>query len=137
MAKNKLSIHAFARMLSGRQYGNEISKVEEKTAKEQGLLVIFGASDDLVELRGAIHEEVSAYNGTSFRLENDGLVMPHECDCEFCTFDPDDGAEIKVLWDEGEYSWMFETEIPHATFEIVEGEEKYCQGIVLEMKSVR
>jgi hypothetical protein len=37
---------------------SEINKAEERQAKDAGLVVVFGYSDDGVELRGAIHDEV-------------------------------------------------------------------------------
>ncbi len=52
-----------AKRLDGRLIGNEISKEEEAKAQEDGLIVIFGASDDLAEIRGAIYDEVGCYDG--------------------------------------------------------------------------
>ena len=40
-----------AAMLNGREYGKEITKAEEEKAKANGLVVIYGYSDDNVELR--------------------------------------------------------------------------------------
>lgn len=31
------------------------------------------------------------------------------------------------------YSWIYQTDIPHATFEIVEGDDPYCRGIVFAL----
>ena len=36
-----------AELLNGREYGNEITSDEEKLAKESGLVVVFGYSDDM------------------------------------------------------------------------------------------
>jgi hypothetical protein len=38
-------------------------------AKDNGLVIVFGASDDLVELRGAIHDEVGACDGVVFYVD--------------------------------------------------------------------
>ncbi len=56
-----------AAQLNGREYGSEITKEEEAAAKKAGLVVVYGASDDLVELRGAIEEEVGAYDMLKYR----------------------------------------------------------------------
>lgn len=41
---------------------------------------------------------------------------------------------IEALWcKEDGYSWTYKTEIPHATFEVVEDEEPYCRGIVFAL----
>lgn len=39
-------------------------------------------------------------------------------------------AKITAIWDNYGYSWTYKTTIPHETFEIMEGEQKYCRGIV-------
>ena len=49
-------------MLNGRSYRNEITSSEEKLAKENNLVVVYGASDDLVELAGAMSEEFGDSN---------------------------------------------------------------------------
>ena len=42
--------------------------------------------------------------------------------------------KIKALWaSEGDYSWTYRTDIPHATFEIVEDGAPYCRGIVFAL----
>jgi hypothetical protein len=46
-------------------------------------------------------------------------------------------SKIKTIWDEGGYSWQYETDIPHATFEIVEDGEKYCKGIVFNLADIK
>ncbi len=43
-----------ASRLTGREYGDEITEEEEAEAKASGLFVIFGASDDLCEIRLAV-----------------------------------------------------------------------------------
>jgi hypothetical protein len=40
---------------------------------------------------------------------------------------------IKALWDTEGYSWVYETEMPHASFDIMEDGETYCRGIVVEL----
>jgi hypothetical protein len=48
--------------LTGRQYLNEVTYEEEAWLKTWGLVVVFGASDDLCQLRGAILDEVGCNN---------------------------------------------------------------------------
>ena len=45
---------------------------QEQAAKQNNLLVLFGASDDLLEMRGAIRDEVGAYDGGEYALALDG-----------------------------------------------------------------
>lgn len=63
-----------ADLLNRREYGAEISAGEAELARAAGLVVMFGASDDLVELRGAVRGEVSAYNGAKFCLDAEGVI---------------------------------------------------------------
>ena len=125
-----------AEMLNGREYGNEITKPEEKLAKEDGLVVVFGYSDDNIELRGAIKEEVGSYDGGSMFVTAAGL-LENKCEDEDCPYFEAEKAKahkIEALWcaEEG-YSWTYKTDIPHATFEIQEGGEHYCRGIVFAL----
>lgn len=58
-----LDISKFAELLDGREYLSEITKDEEQQAKELGFVVVFGQSDGLMELRGAIYDEACCYGG--------------------------------------------------------------------------
>ena len=41
-----------AELLNGNEYRDEMTKEQEQAAKQNNLLVLFGASDDLLEMRG-------------------------------------------------------------------------------------
>lgn len=128
----------FAARLNGREYLEEITSAEEEAAKLLGLVVIFGASDDLMEFRGAIHEEGDAYEGTTTYFDAGGLLQ-NDCDNEQCPHFKKlkkSAKTIKALWDKDGYSWTYETDIPHATFDIMEDGEKYCRGIVFSMSDL-
>src|SRR5438876_9739640 len=62
-----------AEKLNGREYGADISDAEEQLAKDAGLVVVFGYSDDNVEFRGAIHDEHGCYDGDSV-FDKDGFI---------------------------------------------------------------
>ena len=68
-----------AEMLSGRETGNETTPREGLSARDAGLVVVYGYSDDNVEFRGAIDEEVGAYEGTTIYLTKDGLLEEPAC----------------------------------------------------------
>ena len=53
-----MDIKEFANKLNGRTYLNEITKEEEKIAKELGYVIVFGYSDDNTEFKGAIDDEI-------------------------------------------------------------------------------
>lgn len=124
----------FASKLNGREYGEEITREEEAQAKASGLVVIFGASDDLMEFRGAIDDEIGAYEGTTAFIAPGGLLQNSSCDaCQYFQKARDEAVKVEAIWDKDGYSWIYKTDIPHATFDILEGDEKYCRGIVLEL----
>lgn len=126
-----------AAALNGNEYTNEGSKGLFAQMKAAGLVAVFGASDDLVELRGAIDNEISAYEGTTFFVEERGLVE-NDCECgDNCPNWTQRGTSVKALWSpeaiEGNPSWAFATEIPHVAFDIMDEGELYCRGIVFKL----
>ena len=128
-----------AAKLTGREYGSEITDAEAEEAKRAGLVVVFGYSDDNVELRGAVHEEIGTCGGVAVFLDIKGLIE-NECpesDCPYYARMKEKAAIIETLWcEETGYSWTYKTDIPHATFEIMEDGEHYCRGIVFALADV-
>ena len=128
--------------LDGREIGDEITDKQAAEAKEAGLVVVFGASDDLMEFRGAIYGECGACDGSAALVDGEGLLP------ERGQIDDDDTLEkffvrrktarqIRAIWNNCTlHSWTYETDIPHATFEIVEHGTPYCRGIVFSMTEV-
>lgn len=142
-----LTKETLAALLNGREYMEEITREEEKTAESAGLIVIFGASDDLMEFRGVFSDE--AYPGRRERpviFDRDGLlprweeVKDDEEDAErYFRRKRGMKASVQALWcPEGSDgpSWAYKTDIPHATFEIVEDGEVYCRGIVIDLNDL-
>lgn len=141
MTIKERAMKEFAEMLSDRSAGEEITKDEERQAADLGLVVVYGESDDNVEFRGAIDEEVGAYNGATICLTKTGLFEePHDfCtqDCPFLAAALEKAKTIKAVWhDEGEPCWTFETDIPHETFNIYEDGELFCVGIVFSVEDL-
>ena len=132
-----MNINEFAMKLNGREIGNEITPLEEKEAKKSGFVVVMGYSDDGAELYGAIREEVGCYNGADILLDKDGLVEDCDCNCKYGRIAKEKAKIIEAIWDEEGYSWIYKTDIPHATFEIYEDRDKYCRGIVFDIKSLK
>ena len=133
-----MNVQELANLLNGREYRQEITKEEAQQAKEAGLVVVYGASDDLMEFDGVIHDELGAWNGTTAYLNEHGLLV-NDCvdECPHFEKAKQKARTIKAIWhDNGEYSWTFETTISHATFDIVEDGEKYCRGIVFELATL-
>lgn len=128
-----------AGMLSGRERGKEITTEETQAAKDAGLVVVYGYSDDNVELCGAIDEEIGAFDGTTIYVTKSGLLDDPGCeDCPHWTAARKEAKAIYAVWhDEGGPCWTFETDIPHETFNIYEDGELFCVGIVFSMEHLR
>lgn len=136
----KLNAKELAALLNGRNYGDEITKEEAAQAKAAGLVVVYGASDDLMEFEGAIYDEVGCSDGGIAQVDAKGVLqsfehIDHDYDALKDFFKREDSAvEIEALWcAEPGYSWTYKTDIPHETFEIVEDGEPYCRGIVFAL----
>ena len=137
LAPVKLSKELLTGLLTGREYGKEMRKEEEMQAKAAGLIVIFGASDDLMEFRGFVDDEIGA--PTDALIDAKGLLPNRDSiddDASLKDFFAREplARTVEALWcAEDGYSWTYRTTVPHATFEIVEGGEPYCRGIVIDV----
>ena len=121
-----------AEMLDGLEYGDRIREDILKYAEENGAVIVFGASDDLMEFRGTIYDEVGGYGGGKAYVDKSGLIT-NKCDNEDCPYFREkllSAKAITAIWDSEGYSWIYKTDIPHETFEIFEDGRKYCRGIV-------
>lgn len=139
----KLTKEQLAEDLCGNEYGNEITKEQEQQAKENGLVVVFGYSDDNMELRGALNEEFGCYEGGEIEFTKDGKQI-YEDDMEILgkyNVVPNLNI-IEAIWDQpfGENdvmcSFQYETDIPHSKFKIMEDGELYCVGIVFNLSDL-
>lgn len=132
-----------AAKLNGREYWREITDEEVRQAKEAGLVVVFGASDDLIEFRGAIRDEGDCYDGGEILIDSKG-VLPSWDSASECEESAQEYFERKakartieaLFAKEGSYTWTYCTVIPHETFEIVEDGEPYCRGIVFNIGEI-
>lgn len=122
-----------AATLNGREYLSEITPTESGDAYEAGLLVVFGASDDLTEFRGAMNDEATHVIGHGIKLiehreEHDALMRDGWTP-------PADCLTIKAEWcPEGfDGSWRIGFDGPHSKFHIMEDGELYCEGIVIDV----
>ncbi len=124
-------------MLNGAEYPFKLWPEHE--AERHGLVVVYGDSDDLMELEGAIDDEVGACEGTIIKVDTFGVLpdwgdgIEDEASAEDYFKRKPNARAIEAKWDHDGYSWTYETDIPHATFEILEDGEKYCRGIVFAL----
>lgn len=129
-----------AEILTGREYGMEITKDEERQAADDGLLVLYGYSDDNVEIAGAYNDEIGAYEGAVIHLAKAGVLQEPDCDpgdCPYYAAARDATKSVRAVWhDEGGPCWTFETDVPYETFNVYEDGELFCVGIVLSVEDL-
>jgi hypothetical protein len=133
-----------AEKLNGIEYRIQFDQALIDAAQANGIVIVYGQSDDLMEFRGAINDEIGAYEGTTAWVTREGLAISFEQalndgkDALREYFKKEDCCTgIRALWaEEDGISWTFKTEIPHETFMIVEDGEPYCRGIVFALKDV-
>lgn len=135
-----------AHRLNGNEYLSEICDQLEGTARDNGLVVVFGQSDDLIQFRGAVNGEAYSYGGGDEIELFEGKLLevkePFDEVSEMKEFLEGFGVDIKTKviipkWDIDGYSWKYHTAIPHETFDILEDGEKYCQGIVFHINEIK
>lgn len=130
----------FAAKLTGREMDAEITRTEELEAEQHGLVVVYGFSDDLVEFRGDIDDEVGCYNGGKILLTKTGVLQTPDCgqdECPHFAIAKRAAKEITAKWCETDDAcWTFETGIPHETFEVFEDGALYCVGIVFSTEDL-
>lgn len=129
-----------AKMLDGREMGAEISEAEEASARAFGLVVVFGYSDDNVEFRGAIRDEIPAYNGRIIPVTRRGIVK-NDCsdeDCPYYLLMRKVAPKLRAIWsDEGPNPpWTYGLPWPHSTFNVMEDREVFCRGVVFALADV-
>lgn len=139
----KFTAKEMASMLDGGEYLKETSEAQEKLSKDSGLVIVFGYSDDNVELRGAIDDEIGAFDGTTIEIVKEGDEFKAE---SVNKYPKNDHNAIYAEWCEAtmedEYgfpkriTWSFRTDIPHETFMIYEDEEPFCRGIVFSLDDI-
>lgn len=128
-----------AAQLTGLEYTTRIPGSLIVAAQSAGLVILCGASDDLMEFYGARREEIGCYDGGTAFVDADGVLPDRDCldgDEEIAEYvqRQKSAKAIEALWcKEDGYSWTYKTDIPHATFEVVEGGEPYCRGIVFAL----
>lgn len=140
---------AFALELDGREYGRELKKEDRERAKELGIVIVYGASDDLCELDGALCDEIACYDGGAAHLSQGGVlenIIRLKCACDETEDCPlaqqviQYGNVLQIRWcadDADGYAWDYKINVPSAPFRIYDHGEKYCRGIVFFKDDLR
>lgn len=120
-------------------YGEAPDESTLSLAKTLGIVIIFGYSDDLMEFRGAVDDEMGCYDGGIAFFNKNGWVH-NKCDADDCPYALENekrATPVEALWcKEENYSWTYKTDIPHEIFEVLEDGESYCRGIVFKLSDI-
>ena len=129
-----MELKEFAAMLNGREYSYlQFTKEELQIAKDNGFVIVNGASDDLVELEGAITDEEDCWEGGTISVKAipDGGIV-HNCersntfsfDVKWCKDKDENGNVIP---------WTYDVQIEHEDFMICVDGEPYCRGFIFKV----
>jgi hypothetical protein len=129
----------WAQRLDGREYREEMTRDEDQEAADDGVLIVFGASDDLTEFRGAgLNEEWGLGEIPLRRAGKTLAIIEHP---------PNRGSLIRNGWtpppvaltvhsffdDKGFWATA---DVPHETFRVMEDGEVYGYGIVIDVSAI-
>jgi hypothetical protein len=151
-----MTVKEWAKKISGFEYpADELDNLNKEMAAD-GIIIAHGASDDLLEFRGVIYDEVGAWEGTEVRISSRGkgtaFIFDEEENQDSFEFNQKEIVamqQVKAIWsprcrdvednESGEAfaSWLIETEIPHETFDIMEDGELFCWGVVLHVDNIK
>ena len=124
-----------AEKLNGTEYAGFRIFSEEilREAKESGLVIVYGASEDLMEFEGAFTDEGGCFCGGTVYFDLNGVSQDEE----------EKRYSIYAKWckdvdEEGNpATWSYETDIPHETFKIWEDGDLFCIGLVFSIEDIQ
>lgn len=112
---------------------NERNVVPAALEAVKGLVVVYAASDDLVEIEGAMTQEIGAFNGvklTASKTQGFFETAADESDIEFRWCDDNSGDSV--------CPWSVICNLPHRKFDILDDEGYVCSvGVVLHIDDIR
>ena len=132
-----MTIKEFATQLNNRENTYPLFTNEEiETAKENGWVIVYGYSDDLMEFEGALREEGDCYEGGPVYFTKTRVIFE-----ELPNYDHANYIMARWCKDKDEsgntIAWTYETGIPHETFMVYEDGEPYCKGIVFSVNDLK
>lgn len=144
-----MDLKEWADRLNGREYGRGCftAEHERRQAKAEGVVIVYGASDDLMEFEGAIDDELDAYEGRTAYVTPTGLFGGCDEDprgerCKYLVTEKKSAIHLNAIWEpklmDGA-SWLIEAPeiLPHEHFDIMEDGEIFCRGLVFRLADVK
>lgn len=131
--------HAAASILVDRlrrlnyQYGDKIPADIKDDAKKYGLVIVTGASDDLIEFEGAIDDEGAPGIDGGIVYFDDNHIAQNDEELKY---------NITAIWkpkdEKGNViaSWRYKADFPLYEFNVMEDDYVYCIGAVFSLKDL-
>ena len=137
-----MTVQEFADYLNSVKKRDTITSHESDMARDNGLVMVYGASNDLMEIDGSIRDEVVCLNSGIVYLDESGMWV-NECENDGCPYAMREQAKCRDILAlrhaEGNPYWAYKTDIPHATFNLYDDyddSELWCVGIVFELSAL-
>ena len=165
-----MTVQEWAAMLDGRDFRDDTVEIggskyppsndEEIRAAQDGVVIVYGYSDDLIEFRGAIHDEESGARPVGVKRYTDApyyRVVRQDCTCcdgecqgnpcEECGCVNDWATEsvgaklITAVQGKDMIEWQFETSMRHSKFRLIDSRDTgsgwtFCVGIVFSVEEL-
>ena len=143
----RITAKGLAARIDGREYRSEVDNETRELAKANGLLIVYGASDDLCEFDGIFRDEGGCYDGGIFLVDRDGIIprwdeLDGPTEREAKAWFARKGSPhitIKAIWCGVDSDAFWEYSIagaPSETFEVMKDDELYCIGRVVDMNNL-
>lgn len=121
-------IQSIAQQIHNTKYPLRISDTIKILAKEHNILIIYTSSDDCFEFRGAIEEEFDCFDGGLVYLDRQTKEIHSK---------PNNSQRIPIraTWfSEGRFE--IQIPVPFISFNILEDNNIYCTGAILDLDSI-
>jgi len=153
----KTLIKTIAKAMNMVVYGEEDSVANKELfaeAKEHGILIIFGYSDDIIELRGTLYDEIGVFYGKDFTELDEDEIEEFKENQEWESVEILKKLELKAMWhgkidgklvknvEEVPWTYSINLSIPYDDFAVVECKDEelfvaeFCMGLVIDISSI-
>lgn len=132
------SAEKLAGFLDGHDAEDLFSDYKILCAKRNGLVIVSGYSDDLIELKGAVRKEADCFRGGRFHLlqeKGEWKLEEGQGSCNNISANWYDSARTNDF--DEVIPWTYETDIPHALFSMSFRGDTFCEGFVFDIKDLK
>lgn len=109
----------------GRNYGYEFNKEEIEEMKNDKIVAFMGASDDLIEIIGAIDDELDCYTNATFGYRSGKFIR-----------NKNTKFNLKVTHNRNNCCFWLDSNVMYSTFVVMDEDEPYCRGIFVSLYDI-